>query len=116
MVQYSVSSSKLLRISIAKLQRTTTIFKNKSCKRIIFLLMFYPNKISKIFSNLIYAGLCNIKNKYLLNLNNKDIYIKDILFQKKSFLKRVDYKARGQLSKISKPTAKIKIIFTTNKV
>jgi ribosomal protein L22 len=113
MYQYSISSTKVIRFSIQKLQRIIILFKNKSCKKTLFLLMFYPNKIAKILCTLVNAGVHNFQTKY--KINNKEIYIKTITLQKKSFLKRLDYKARGQVSTILKPTAKIKIIFTTNR-
>ncbi len=71
--------------------------------------MFYPNKIFKTFYKLINYGVSNLRDKYKLEESN--IYIKDIILQKKSFLKRLDYKARGQVSKILKPNSKIKINF-----
>ncbi len=71
--------------------------------------MFYPSKVFKTFYKLINDGVSNLKNKYKLEESN--IYVSDIILEKKSFFKRLDYKARGQVSKILKPNSKIKINF-----
>lgn len=102
-----LSSYPYIRISPYKLRRVADLVRRKSVSESLAILRNIPHKGSRIIFKVLMSGIANAKHNF--SLDEKSLYISEILVDEAPKLKRFQPKGRGRIYQILKRSSHLKI-------
>ena len=104
---------KYLRISPRKVRLAANVIRHKKVGVAVTQLNFLPKRSAKPLAKLLNSARANAKNNF--NLNDNDLYIKEIKVDEGTVLKRYMPQARGSAHLIKKKTSHITLVLEEKK-
>ncbi|MFT5179928.1 MAG: large subunit ribosomal protein L22 [Candidatus Paceibacteria bacterium] len=96
------------RQSSRKVRLVADSVRGKKVNQALVILDFTPKRAAKVVSKVVKSALANAKHNY--NLNEEDLFVKEISVNEGITMKRYRMRARGSVSQIRKRTSHIKVI------
>lgn len=104
----AIASLKNYRQSSRKVRLVADSIRGKKVNQAILILTFTPKRAAKAVKKVLVSAIANAKHNH--NLNEEDLFVKEISVNEGLTMKRYRMRARGSVAMIRKRTSHIKIV------
>ncbi|MDY6787734.1 MAG: 50S ribosomal protein L22 [bacterium] len=112
----AVAHAKYKRIAPKKARLVSNLVKGMNVQEALYVLQFTPKKSARIMYKLVHSAAANAINKFSdSEIDEEDLFIKDIRVNKGPVMKRNQPRARGRAFLIRKRMSHITVVVETKK-